>query len=126
MCGKLPEAGDRPVRAIGREVSYVDGTEQGDLAQPDRSAQRPRPDLWSRHLSEDYAAEHPGVSVLLDKSRSIAYHQRFVTAFPDIRFEVQGVLAEGDRVLIQWTAAVPTPNVWPPSRGGPSPLPGAG
>jgi predicted ester cyclase len=61
--------------------------------------------LWSRHLSEDYAAEHPGVSVLLDKRRSIAYHQRFVTAFPDIRFEVQGVLAEGDRVLIQWTGS---------------------
>jgi predicted ester cyclase len=61
--------------------------------------------LWSRHLSEDYAAEHPGVSVLLDKTRSIAYHQRFVTAFPDIRFEVLGVLAEGDRVLVQWTAS---------------------
>jgi len=58
--------------------------------------------LWSRHLTEDYVAEHPGVSVLLDKSRSIAYHQRFVTAFPDIRFEVLGVLAEGDRVLVQW------------------------
>ena len=58
--------------------------------------------LWSRHLAEDYAAEHPGVSTLLDKSRSIAYHQRFVTAFPDIRFEVLGVLAEGDRVLVQW------------------------
>ena len=61
--------------------------------------------LWSRHLAEEYAAEHPGVSVLLDKSRSIAYHQRFVTAFPDIRFEVLGVLAEGDRVLIQWTSS---------------------
>jgi predicted ester cyclase len=58
--------------------------------------------LWSRHLAEDYAAEHPGVSVLLDKSRSIAYHQRFVTAFPDIRFEVLGVMAEGDRVFVQW------------------------
>ena len=62
-------------------------------------------DLWSRHLSDDYAAEHPGVSVPLDKTRSIAYHQRFVTAFPDIRFEVLGVIAEGDRVLVQWTAS---------------------
>jgi predicted ester cyclase len=61
--------------------------------------------LWSRHLAEDYAAEHPGVSVLLDKSRSIAYHQRFVTAFPDIRFEVLGIIAEEDRVLVQWTAS---------------------
>jgi hypothetical protein len=37
--------------------------------------------LWSRHLSEDYAAE---LAVLLDKKRSIGYHQRFVTAFPDL------------------------------------------
>ena len=61
--------------------------------------------LWSRHLAEDYEAEHPGVSVLLDRSRSIAYHQRFVTAFPDIRFEVLGLIAEGDRVLVQWTGS---------------------
>jgi C-1 hydroxylase len=61
--------------------------------------------LWSRHLAEDYTAEHPGVSVLLDKTRSVAYHQRFVTAFPDIRFEVLGVIAEGDRVLVQWTGS---------------------
>jgi predicted ester cyclase len=61
--------------------------------------------LWSRHLAEDYEAEHPGVTVPLDKSRSVAYHQRFVTAFPDIRFEVLGVIAEGDRVLVQWTGS---------------------
>ena len=81
------------------------------------------PSLWSRHLSEDYAAEHPGVSVLLDKTGSIAYHQRFVTAFPDIRFEVQGLLAEGVRVSSSGRAAAPKPNGWPPSRGGPSPHP---
>src|SRR5215213_4146195 len=80
--------------------------------------------LWSRHLSEDYAAEHPGVSVLLDKSRSIAYHQRFVTAFPDIHLEVLHVLAEGDHVLIHWRGsgthaerlATVTGETIPPSR----------
>jgi C-1 hydroxylase len=58
--------------------------------------------LWSQHLSEDYTAEHPGVSVLLNKSMSLGYHQRLVTAFPDIHFEVLNDLADGDHVLIQW------------------------
>jgi len=59
--------------------------------------------LWSRHLAEDYTAEHPGVSVPLDKTRSMGYNQRFVTALPDIHFEVLHLLAEGDHVLIHWT-----------------------
>src|SRR5215204_3330542 len=61
--------------------------------------------LWSQHLAEDYIAEHPGVSVPLDKTRSIGYHQRFVTALPNIHFEVLHVLAEGDHVLIHWTGS---------------------
>ena len=72
--------------------------------------------LWSRHLSEDYAAAHPGVSVPLDKSRSIAYHQRFVTAFPDIRFEVQGVFAEEDRGTHTERLATLTGRTIPPTR----------
>jgi steroid delta-isomerase-like uncharacterized protein len=58
--------------------------------------------LWSQHLAEDHIAEHPGVSVPLNKTRSIGYNQRFVTAFPDIHFQVLHVLAEGDHVLIHW------------------------
>ena len=60
--------------------------------------------VWSKHLAEDYTAEHPGVSVPLNKTMSVGYNQRFVTAFPDIHFEVLSVLAEGDYVLIQWTS----------------------
>src|SRR5918994_282424 len=58
--------------------------------------------LWSKHLAEDYTAEHPGVSVLLNKTLSVGYNQRFVTAFPNIHFEVLHVIAEGDQVLIHW------------------------
>jgi ketosteroid isomerase-like protein len=58
--------------------------------------------LWSQLLAEDYTAEHPGVSVPLNKTKSVGYYQRFVTAFPDIHFEVLHVLAEGDHVLIHW------------------------
>jgi predicted ester cyclase len=61
--------------------------------------------VWSQHLAEDYIAEHPGVSVPLNKIKSVGYYQRFVTAFPDIHFEVLHVLAEGDLVLIHWTAS---------------------
>ena len=58
--------------------------------------------LWSQHLSEGYTAELPGVSGPLNKTKSIGYQQRFVTALPDIHFEVLLVLAEGDHVLIHW------------------------
>jgi predicted ester cyclase len=61
--------------------------------------------LWSRHLAEDYIAEHPGVSIPLDNTRSMGYNQRFVTALPDIHLEVLHVLAEGDHVLIHWRAS---------------------
>ena len=61
--------------------------------------------VWSQHLAEDYTAEHPGVSVPLNKTMSIGYNQRFVTAFPDIHFEVLSVFAEGDYVLIHWRAS---------------------
>ena len=61
--------------------------------------------VWYKHLAEDYTAEHPGVSVPLNKSWSIGYNKRFVAALPDLHFEVLHVLAEGDYVLIQWRAS---------------------
>ena len=61
--------------------------------------------LWSKHLAEDYIAEHPGVSIPLNKTRSMGCQQRFVTAIPDIHLEVLHILAEGDHVLIHWTAS---------------------
>ena len=61
--------------------------------------------LWSQHLAGYYIAEHPGVSVPLDKTRSIGYQQRFVTALPNIHLEVLHVIAEGDHVLIHWKAS---------------------
>jgi steroid delta-isomerase-like uncharacterized protein len=61
--------------------------------------------LWSQHLAEDYIAELPGVSAPLNKTKAMGYHQRFVTALPNIHFEVLHVLAEGDYVLIHWMAS---------------------
>ena len=41
----------------------------------------------------------------LNKIKTLGYHQRFVTALPNIHFEVLHVLAEGDHVLIHWMAS---------------------
>lgn len=40
-----------------------------------------------------------------NKTKSVRYNQRFVTAPPDIHFEVLHVLAEGDHVLVHWTGS---------------------
>jgi ketosteroid isomerase-like protein len=61
-------------------------------------------DRWSENLSEDYAAECPGVP-LLNKTQSIGYNKRFVIAFPDTHFEVKSVVAQGDQVFIHWTVS---------------------
>jgi steroid delta-isomerase-like uncharacterized protein len=61
--------------------------------------------LWSQYVAEDYIAELPGVSAPLNKTKTLGYHQRFVTALPNIHFEVLHVLAEGDLVLIHWMAS---------------------
>jgi steroid delta-isomerase-like uncharacterized protein len=59
--------------------------------------------LWAQKLADDFRAEHPGVPSM-NKTQSLGYMQRFVTAFPDIHFDVNYVLAEGDSVFTSWTA----------------------
>jgi steroid delta-isomerase-like uncharacterized protein len=61
-------------------------------------------DQWSQILSDDYAAEYPGVP-MLNKPQSIGYNKRFVIAFPDTHFEVHIVAAQGDQVFIHWTVS---------------------
>src|SRR5215216_3601390 len=96
--GRLGAGGRRPLLMSSEEnkeiaLSLLEALNARDLS------------VWSRHLAEDYIAEHPGVSIPLDKTRSMRYQQRFVTALPDIHLEVLHVLAEGDLVLIHWTAS---------------------
>jgi hypothetical protein len=57
---------------------------------------------------------HPGVAALLNKTASTAYHQRLVTAFPDLHFEVLRVLGGGDTSSSIGRGAAPTPSGWLP------------
>ena len=59
---------------------------------------------WSQKLSEEYAAEYPGVPVL-NKTQSLGYNRRFVIAFPDTHFQVHSVVAQGDQVFIHGTVS---------------------
>jgi steroid delta-isomerase-like uncharacterized protein len=59
---------------------------------------------WSEQLTDDYVAEQPGLPVL-DRVQNRMLNQSFVTAFPDIHFEVRLVLGEGDHVVLHWTAS---------------------
>ncbi len=45
--------------------------------------------LWAQRLAEDYIAEHPGVSVPLNKTKSVGYNQRFVGLAPEGRSSPQ-------------------------------------
>ena len=61
-------------------------------------------DPWSQNLSDDYAAEYPGVPVL-SKTQSIGYNKRLVIAFPDTHLEVYSVAAQADQDFIHWTVS---------------------
>ncbi len=60
--------------------------------------------LWAQKRADDFTAEYPGLPVL-NKTQSKMFNQSFVTAFPDIHFHAEHVLAEDDLVLIHWTAS---------------------
>ena len=70
-------------------LSVIEALNTGDLSQ------------WSQKLSDDYTAECPGVPTL-NKVQSFGYNERFLIAFPDTRFEVHSVVAQGDQVFRPW------------------------
>jgi predicted ester cyclase len=60
--------------------------------------------MWSQMRADNFTGEYPGLPVL-NKAQSKMFNQSFVTAFPDIHVHAEHILAEGDFVLIHWTAS---------------------
>ena len=60
--------------------------------------------IADRVLSNSYVFEGPGSSGVMDKDQGRAYNQTFLTAFPDLHFEVSHAIAQGDYVVLHWTA----------------------
>jgi steroid delta-isomerase-like uncharacterized protein len=93
--GRLANVKGYPMSAKENEelaLTVIKALNTGDLSQ------------WSQKLADDYTAECPGVPTL-NKAQSFGYNQRFLIAFPDTRFEVHSVVAQGDQVFIHWTVS---------------------
>jgi steroid delta-isomerase-like uncharacterized protein len=59
---------------------------------------------WAASLAEDFVGEYPGARGLKQEQAAM-YNQAFVVAFPDLRFDVHRIIANGDTVVIHWTGS---------------------
>lgn len=60
--------------------------------------------LWERATADDLMADYPGAHDL-PKEAAKVYNLSFFDASPDLRFDVQRVIAQGDTVVFQATAS---------------------
>ena len=52
----------------------------------------------------NYKSKAPGAAEAMTGDQSRAYNQTFLTAFPDLNFELTDKIAQGDFVVINWIA----------------------
>lgn len=59
---------------------------------------------------EDYVQHSPGVPA--DRAALIRFVDMFLKAFPDGRFHLEDMIAEGDKVLLRWTCQGTQRGTW--------------
>jgi len=59
-------------------------------------------DANDRLQSDDVKFEGPGAAGTLNRAQSRAYTQGFLTAFPDLHFDVTQIIAQDDYVVVNW------------------------
>jgi steroid delta-isomerase-like uncharacterized protein len=62
-------------------------------------------DKWSKLLADGYQAEAPGIPVPMNQEQTRGYIQGFLTAVPDLHYDVTHTVAKDDNVVMHWTAA---------------------
>jgi steroid delta-isomerase-like uncharacterized protein len=78
--------------------------------------------------SDQYSADNmistaPGMAQKLNREQGRMYTQRFLDAFPDLKFDIKDIVAQGDKVVVIWLAkgthtkslTTPTGSTIPPS-----------
>lgn len=58
---------------------------------------------WYGMASDDFCGEAPGTTGSMDRQKNRAYLQNYISAFPDLHFEVTRTVAQGDQVVLDWT-----------------------
>ena len=66
-------------------------------------ASQHNPDLVDELFSEDYVLHDPGNPMVQDRETFKQFLTGHYAAFPDAKWTVEDVVAEGDRVVVRWT-----------------------
>ena len=72
-------------------------------------------DKWSALQTADVMTEGTGAPAPMNREQNRMFIQGFLTAFPDLHFEVTRAIAQGNDVVLHWTATgthngpLPTP-----------------
>src|SRR6266849_11154456 len=62
-------------------------------------------DALDRLQSANFSIVAPGAPGPMNSAQNKAYLQGFLTAFPDLHFEIVRTVAEGDNVVTEWVAS---------------------
>ncbi len=74
------------------------------------------PERNDAFVTDDYQAEGPGAAGPMTREQINMQNRGFLTAFPDLHFEVKLTLSQGDYVVVHWvgtgthTGPLPTPS----------------
>ena len=59
---------------------------------------------WRQDYTADFKIGAPGAPGPLDRDQFRDYVQNFMTAFPDLHFDIKATIAQGDHVVMNWKA----------------------
>ena len=59
---------------------------------------------WRQDYAAEFRIEAPGAPGSLDRDQFRDYLQNFLTAFPDLHFDIKRTIAQGDQVVMNWKA----------------------